>query len=67
MHIIAGCIDEAGSETNTAGIRDCLYAINSGSPYSGAIGTYGFDSNGDMDPSVFGVYKVIDGVSVIQE
>ena len=67
VHIITACIEEAGSETNTAEIRDCLYAVNSDNPYSGAIGTYGFDSNGDMDPSVFGVYKIIDGVSVIQE
>ncbi len=67
VHIIAACIEEAGSETNTAGIKDCLYAVNSGAPYSGTIGTYGFDSNGDMDPSVFQVYKIIDGISVIQQ
>ena len=67
VHIISACIEEAGDERNTAEIRDCLYAVNSDNPYSGAIGTYGFDSNGDMDPSVFGVYKVIDGVSTIQE
>ncbi len=67
VHIISACIEEVGSETDTAGIRDCLYRINSDNPYSGAIGSYGFDSNGDMDPSVFLVYQIVNGVSVIKQ
>ena len=67
VHIIAGCIEEVGSDTDTAAIRDCLYAINSDNQYSGAIGTYGFDSNGDMSPSVFVVYQLVDGKSVIKQ
>ena len=67
VHIIAGCIEEAGSETDTAAIRDCLYAIDGDNQYSGAIGTYGFDSNGDMSPSVFVVYQLVDGKSVIKQ
>ena len=67
VHIIAGCIEEVGSETDTAAIRDCLYAIDGDNQYSGAIGTYGFDSNGDMSPSVFVVYQLVDGKSVIKQ
>ncbi len=67
VHIIAGCIEDVGSATDTAGIRDCLYGVNRDNQYTGAIGTYGFDSNGDMDPSVFVVYQLIDGESVIQQ
>jgi branched-chain amino acid transport system substrate-binding protein len=67
VHIIAGCIEDVGSATDTSGIRDCLYGVNRDNQYTGAIGTYGFDSNGDMDPSVFVVYQLIDGESVIQQ
>jgi branched-chain amino acid transport system substrate-binding protein len=56
INIIAQAIAEVGN--NPTKIKDYLYKLKS---YSGVIGTYSFDQNGDIVGIDFVVKKIIDG------
>ena len=44
VYITAECLKITGDDQDAEGFRDCLYAIN----YSGTIGDYSFDSQGEV-------------------
>jgi branched-chain amino acid transport system substrate-binding protein len=44
VHLVASCLKEVNSDTNTEAIRDCLYRVKH---YDGAAGRYGFDKDGE--------------------
>ena len=45
VYITAACLAETGDDQDAAGFRDCLYNMSS---YEGTIGTYTFDSDGEV-------------------
>ena len=45
VYITAACLSQTGDDQDAAGFRDCLYNM---SAYAGTIGTYTFDSNGEV-------------------
>ena len=45
VYITAACLAQTGDDQDAAGFRDCLYGMSS---YVGTIGTYSFDSNGEV-------------------
>jgi len=55
VYLIKECAEEVGSIEDTAAIRDCLYNTS----YVGALGTYNFDSDGEMVGLVPVVVKVL--------
>ena len=45
VYITAACLEQTGDDQDAAGFRDCLYNMPS---YEGTIGTYTFDSDGEV-------------------
>ena len=45
VYITAACLAQTGDDQDAAGFRDCLYGM---SAYEGTIGTYTFDSDGEV-------------------
>ena len=45
VYITAACLEQTGDDQDADGFRDCLYNMP---PYSGTIGTYTFDSDGEV-------------------
>jgi len=45
VYITAACLGQTGDDQDAAGFRDCLYGMSS---YEGTIGTYTFDSKGEV-------------------
>ena len=45
IYITAACLAQTGDDQDAAGFRDCLYGMTA---YEGTIGTYTFDSNGEV-------------------
>lgn len=45
VYITAACLAETGDDQDADGFRDCLYDME---PYSGTIGTYTFDDQGEV-------------------
>ena len=45
VYITAACLAQTGDDQDAAGFRDCLYNMSS---YEGTIGTYTFDSDGEV-------------------
>jgi ABC-type branched-subunit amino acid transport system substrate-binding protein len=52
LHVIAGLGAQGNSKS---AVVAALFALKN---YQGAIGTYGFDSNGDTTLTSYGLYKV---------
>ena len=45
IYITAACLEQTGDDQDADGFRDCLYAMPA---YEGTIGTYTFDSDGEV-------------------
>ncbi|MCH9016718.1 MAG: ABC transporter substrate-binding protein [Chloroflexi bacterium] len=45
VYITAACLSQTGDDQDAEGFRDCLYAME---PFEGTIGTYTFDSDGEV-------------------
>ena len=45
VYITAACLEQTNDDQDADGFRDCLYAME---PFAGTIGTYTFDSDGEV-------------------